>query len=111
MSMRHLLLLIFILISFSAEASWKVGTKVLDVIPCPNKGCYISKVCSNCRAMSAYKNPKKELENFGGSNPGSRVCRESFGGTIVIASDEEGNQEGFCVFQDDSLLSLGGVWK
>lgn len=111
-SMRPLYLL-FIFITFSsAHAAWKVGTKVLNVVPCPNKGCYISKNCSgSCRAFKAYSNPKKALETVGGSNPGSRVCKESFAGKVVVAQDEDGNQEGFCVFQDDSLLSLGGVWK
>lgn len=44
-------------------------------------------------------------------NPGSLVCKQDFNGSVVIAQDEEGNEEGFCVFADSSMISLSGVWK
>lgn len=98
----------------STFAEWKVGTAVLDVVPCPNRDCYISKKCSTpvkkCSAMSAYKNPVKGIMENGGMNPGSGACK-SLKGNVNIATDESGNQEGFCVFNDKSVISLGGIWK
>lgn len=113
--MKHLFLIFFILISSTAQASWKVGTKVLDVVPCPNKGCYISRACmekkKNCDALKAFSRPKKASYTYNGPNPGSIVCKEDFSGKVMIGTDGDGNQEGFCVFADKSLLSLSGVWK
>lgn len=113
--MRAIILTLILLHSSFAFADWKVGSQKLAVVPCPNKGCYISKTClekkSKCSALKAYYNPIKGIHSFGGANPGSKICREQFSGKVNIATDEEGNQEAFCVFPDDTLLSLGGLWK
>lgn len=110
-----LLLLFLTLLVSPAEAGvvWKIRDQVLDVVPCPNKNCYISRVClekkNSCDALKAYTFPKKGA--YTGPNPGSPVCRKEFSGKILVATDAEGNQEGFCVFPDETLLSLSGVWK
>lgn len=106
---------LFTLIPLEVSAGWKIRDTVLPVTTCPNKGCYISKSCleknAKCEAFKAYTHPKKGTMQFGGANPGSKVCKEGFSGNVNIAVDEDGNQEGFCVFADGSMLSLGGVWK
>jgi hypothetical protein len=96
-------------------AGWQIEGISIDVVPCPKKDCYISKDCGknkpNCQALLAYSNKQKGHYKSGGANPGSSICKERFKGSVNIAVDPEGNQEGFCRFSDKSLISLGGIWK
>lgn len=109
------LILLTLLFTLCAHAVWKVEEVELDVVPCPNKSCYISQSClvknKNCEAMKAYKKPFEGTLGPHGANPGSEVCKKKFNGAVNIARDEEGNESAFCVFEDKSMISLSGVWK
>jgi putative hemolysin len=106
---------LFILFPFLAQAELHLRNLPLKMVPCPNHACYISESClkdkKNCEAMKAYKNPAKGKVGIGGANPGSTVCREHFKGVVNIAQDDQGNEDGICVFKDKSMISLSGVWK
>ena len=113
--MMKFLFITHLLFSLSAHADWKVADIKLDVVPCPEKNCLISKKCLNqkgtqCLAMAAQKNRVKSKPGAGGTNPGSQVCQQVHQAQVNLALDEQGNTVAFCHFKDDSFISLDGLW-
>lgn len=94
-------------------ASWKIEASAIDLVPCPDKTCYISKNCSvkSCKAFNALMNKKNAKSLHAGKNPGSEICRKDWKSDVNIATDENGNTEAICRFDDGSMVSLGGLWK
>ncbi len=106
----------FFFSSVHAETFWYYGPNKLEITFLKENKVFISTKCLNtkpeCLALQAIKNRQPGvIEDWGGANPGSRVCREKLTGKIFIATDGEGGTEAFCLFKDQSFVSLGGVWR
>lgn len=79
------------------------------------KGSAISSHClkkdAKCDALETIKNPPKVKFNKGdfngGKNPGAVTCKKFKNTYVVIAKDLDGNQQSFCVFKDQSMVSTG----
>lgn len=79
------------------------------------KGSAISGHClkkgTKCDALETIKNPPKVIFNKGdfngGKNPGAVTCKKFKKTYVVIAKDLDGNQQSFCVFKDQSMVSTG----
>jgi hypothetical protein len=67
-----------------------------------------------CDASRALKRASSkaigEGELRGGKEPGAVLCRK-LSGDVVVGADSQGNQQGFCVFADGSLLTTSKLWK
>lgn len=114
--MKILILFIINCSSLFAESVWSYGSRKLEVEFLQNEKVFISKEClkvkKTCLAFRAISHPLPGIfSSFGGINPGSRVCSEKLLGKIFIATDEEGGTQAFCLFSDQSYVSLGGLWK
>jgi hypothetical protein len=115
--MNRLILLLSLFITSSIRAeSWSVGTKTLEIARCPKQYCLISAPCLSdqkieCQALKAMKNKVQSDTGPGGTNPGSGVCQKHHQGSVFVARDEKGNEVAFCLFKDDSFLSLDGLWR
>lgn len=59
----------------------------------------------------AMKNKIQSDTGPGGTNPGSGVCQKHHQGSVFVARDEKGNEVAFCLFKDNSFLSLDGLWR
>ncbi|MCE3011523.1 MAG: hypothetical protein LW878_00505 [Proteobacteria bacterium] len=115
--MKTILFLSSLLLSSALWAeSWSVGGKSLEIARCPQQYCLISKACLSdqktaCLALKAMKNKIQSDTGPGGTNPGSGVCQKHHQGSVFVARDEKGNEVAFCLFKDDSFLSLDGLWR
>jgi hypothetical protein len=77
----------------------------------------LSQNCSNlnCQAYKAFESTKfqdlKDLDGklTGGADPGSVVCSQRLNADIVIGTDTQGNETGFCKMKDGSMIGLGSL--
>jgi hypothetical protein len=69
-----------------------------------NLGCQ-DKKCEAYEKAKKFDNEKIPSELLrGGKNPRAVRCKVKMGGSVVIAQDDEGNQQSMCRFADDSFL-------
>lgn len=79
------------------------------------KNSHISSHClkkdTKCDALNTINNPPKIQFNKGdfngGKNPGAVICKKFKNTYVIIAKDLKGNQQSFCVFKDNSMVSTG----
>lgn len=105
------ILLLLILIS-SAIAADKLILRIADLHLQFQKvdnifvnGSCVDKKCEAYKKSKAFE--KKEVSPellSGGKNPSSVKCRTLLNGKVVIAKDQEGNEQSLCWFSDDSYL-------
>lgn len=71
---------------------------------------HCTKEDSACEALEIFNNPPKinfyKGELKGGKNPGSVICKK-YNAKVIIAKDLIDNQQSFCKFKDESMLSTG----
>ncbi len=77
-----------------------------------SKSCLKAKSKFSCEAFLATQKAsfnfiKKDLK--GGKNPGAQICRLQLKGSIVYGVDENHNENTFCVFKDNSMISNGSL--
>ena len=92
---------------------WSIGEDAQSFVWVPEKA-WLSEACAStkkCQAYSALQDKVKlEASMLNGRNPASAVCKEKWKAKVVIARHGDETQ-GFCVFADDSVASLGGLLK
>lgn len=73
----------------------------------------ISKDCQKkCLAyQSLSKIQKLDLARDGGANPGAIICIEQLKSKTVVMKDKDGDENGFCEFEDKSLIALGSLHR
>ncbi len=114
-------------ILFSAETTSEIKTEVWTFFGKPqiiitneieslilSKNCYIDdqyKKTIPCKALTAAQTAKFsniKIKNTSGARPGMLVC-SSLKGIIVPGFDTKHNQNSFCLFEDNSLISNGSL--
>lgn len=107
--MLQFLLIILSSLSFADEAkiTYEIGNSIIFFAR--NENMIINKSCkSDCLAYKkgkiadSFKVDSKDL--VGGKNPASVRCSKYLGGVVVIGKSEEGHQQSFCYFKDESYL-------
>ncbi len=70
--------------------------------------CLVGKTlrCGAASALAKAFEKGLNLENSGGKNPGSMACT-LLKGEVLIAADDEGNQNTYCRFKDHSIVDCG----
>lgn len=115
--MKFLLLLsLFLIFQFSysvygATDIWKMGNHFLEFTKDESQNILISKSCYNrkCDALKILKIISFKKINStkleGGKNPGSILCTDIAGAQIIYLRDLNGNDNSFCQFKDQSMVS------
>lgn len=113
--MRALLGFVALFCQASAVAAdWRIGTTYFKSVEDPSTGWSLSPGCnSRCEAWVAAKSAAKfalsKEKRAGGKNPGSVLCHEFKGASVIVAVDAAGNQQSFCVFPDKSFISTASL--
>ncbi len=108
---------------FSQElVNWSIGNNRFVAQVMEKTGWLVSQQCfsdefqvKECMALASAK--KASLKNIapesfnGGKNPGSVLCKTFPSAKVLIAYDEKGNQNSFCLFQDHSFISNSSLVK
>lgn len=100
---------------FAETEVWKLGGHNLVFTRDEKNSLLISKSCESkdCIANSflkkvSYKSLSSEKLS-GGKNPGAVLCHESKIGEVVFLQDAKGNDNSFCLFKDDSMVSSSSI--
>lgn len=113
--MKTLATLVVMLFSSSLLADWNIGGAKVDLVPCPQSACLVSRSCMNksqstCLALKAAARKVKSKSGPGGTNPGSAVCTEQHNGKVYLAMDEKKRTVALCGFADQSFITLDSLW-
>jgi len=108
-------LIIFANQSFAFEQVWKMGSMFLNMNEDSSKNILYSNSCSkkDCLALRltkdiTFKNLRKD-SLLGGKNPGAVLCKEVLKMKIVYLKDMSGNENTFCLFNDNSMISSSSI--
>jgi putative hemolysin len=111
--------------AFAAGASkfkiktYTLGTEEVVILALDSPTIEISKKCRrsngklDCEAYrkwASLKGSRAPIPIRGGQNPGAVIC-ERIGGRSKILSDQEGNQNSFCMFSDRSLIGSDALFR
>lgn len=116
---------LFQLNSFAAEKNfkgklsqiWREGDLFYPFLIHAETGALISKACvesmGGCQALKAVKKKLKmeftEAQLAGGKNPSSLLCSIGYKGEVLIFKDSMGNENSFCRFPDQSMVSANDL--
>ncbi len=75
------------------------------------------KPASKCKILSQmqdlqsgkYQKDLGKLRSVGGQNPGSLICTELLGNSVMSGRDSKGNEQTFCRSEDGSSISSGSL--
>lgn len=69
---------------------------------------------SNCQAIKLLKDVNeyrfKKIDNMGGKDPGSALCRKQLKGNVIMAKKVSGGNQALCMLQDKSIISLSSLY-
>lgn len=69
---------------------------------------------SNCQAIKLLKNVNeyrfKEIDNMGGKDSGSALCRKHLKGNVIMAKKVTGGNQALCMLNDKSIISLSSLY-
>ncbi len=86
--------------------SYNPNTKILISDTCLDESQSLDK--SKCEAAKALKNKNLQVDPVhfrGGKNPGAVACTSGLKKKIIILKDSKDNENSFCVFEDESMIS------
>lgn len=86
--------------------SYNPSTKILISDTCVDESQSLEK--SKCESAKALKNKNIKIDAVhfrGGKNPGAVACTEGLKKKIIILRDSKDNENSFCVFEDESMIS------
>lgn len=107
--------LFFISNTFSNEVIWKAGKQFVSLYEDKEQNLLYSNECrkSKCDALKLTKNLNwknvADDATLGGKNPGAVLCKELLKQTIVYMKDLSGNENTFCLFKDNSVISSSSL--
>lgn len=113
--MRALIVLTALVLGGRGYAGdWRIGTTYFKSVEDPSTGWVLSPGCdADCEARGAAKKAAKfalsKEKRAGGKNPGSVLCHQFKGASVIVAVDAAGNQQSFCVFPDKSFISTASL--
>jgi hypothetical protein len=113
------LLLGLISVASAADPEFRVGGELLRLRWLDKvSGILITQDCGekkSCKALEAHMESQRPAEKSvkyptaDGINPGSLACRHRFSAEVFLATGRPGETQGFCRFQDKSIISLNGL--
>lgn len=86
--------------------SYNADSRILISDTCLDESQSLDK--SKCEAAKALKNKNLKVDAVhfrGGKNPGAVACTEALKKKIIILKDSKNNENSFCVFEDESMIS------
>lgn len=72
-----------------------------------NRDCFKNK--SSCQAWKQASKHAKDKHHSSGKNPWAEKCKHVLKGEVVIGTDESQNENSFCLFSDQSVISCGSL--
>lgn len=96
---------------------WKEGKSFYPFFVNKETKALVSSLCidkdKECMALNAVKNKLKitftEEQRAGGKNPASLICSIGYKGIVLVLQDADGNENSFCKFPDNSIVSASDL--
>lgn len=60
-------------------------------------------------APLSWARARRQAGEAGGASPGSHLCEEQRKGTVVMGTDDKGDETSFCRFTDGSMIDNGSL--
>ncbi len=118
MYFRPFYLALFLLVTTKAHAEisiYKMGERFLSFEVISEENILINESCKkkclaykSLSALSFKSIQSSDLE--GGKNPGAVLCKKILSSQVLYLKDLNGNENSFCLFSDQSIISNGSLY-